>query len=351
MVRNSGIGRLKHLEMFYRKEMKRRILLAALIMSTVTGFGQVTQNVVIEHFTNTRCSICASRNPGLYNNLKNAPEVLHLAIHPSSPYSTCKLNQHNVKENDDRTKYYGLYGSTPKVAVQGEAKSAGVDFTSKDLYASYQGKTTPVQVELQTTKKGGDSLVVRVVVRSAATHALSGMRLYAVAAEDTVFYKSPNGEDEHYDVFRKVLIDEDITLPKTAGDSVVFIASAKNHPDWDASRMYVMAFVQHNSSKKVEQVESTKGDADTGGGTVGIDAFKKSLASEVFPNPVTDQVTVAVKTNEQVKIQLFDCTGKMRLETSFEKETSLNIQELETGVYILRIHTPKGLESHRLVKL
>lgn len=98
------------------------------------------------------------------------------------------------------------------------------------------------------------------------------MQLYAVAVEDTVFYEAPNGEKEHHNVFRKVLVNEALMIPSTVGDSVVFIAKTANKAEWNASRMYVMAFAQ-TADKRVEQVASSEGDADIdkGGGTNGVD--------------------------------------------------------------------------------
>jgi hypothetical protein len=87
-------------------------------VSSIT-LAQVPKKVVVEHFTNTRCSVCASRNPGFYNNYKTQAGVIHLAIHPSSPYAACVLSQHNPVENDARTNYYGVYGGTPVLVIQG----------------------------------------------------------------------------------------------------------------------------------------------------------------------------------------------------------------------------------------
>ena len=112
--------------------------------------AQVTRNVVVEHFTNTRCGICGSRNPGLFGNLKTSPEVLHISYHPSRPYSSCVLNKHNVSGNDDRAKYYGVYGSTPRVVVEGTAKGNGESFTDKALFSAELGKTTPIDIQLTT---------------------------------------------------------------------------------------------------------------------------------------------------------------------------------------------------------
>ncbi len=64
--------------------------------------------VVVEHFTNTRCGICASRNPAFKENVANHPKVLSITIHPSRPYSSCELHKHNPGDNDSRTNYYDI---------------------------------------------------------------------------------------------------------------------------------------------------------------------------------------------------------------------------------------------------
>ena len=75
--------------------------------------------MLVEHFTNTYCSVCASKNHGFYANLWRYPQVWHVAYHPSSPYAACPLSMANVPENDARTNYYGVYGGTPRLVIQG----------------------------------------------------------------------------------------------------------------------------------------------------------------------------------------------------------------------------------------
>nr|MBK9652878.1 hypothetical protein [Bacteroidota bacterium] len=76
--------------------------------------AQSPKTVLVEHFTNTWCSICASKNPAMYQTLSNYPQVLHIAFHPSSPYPGCVFNVQNMAENDARANYYNAYGGTPK---------------------------------------------------------------------------------------------------------------------------------------------------------------------------------------------------------------------------------------------
>jgi hypothetical protein len=69
--------------------MKKLLLIVGLIlMQFVYTQGQVAKKIIVEHFTNTKCSICASRNPGFHTNLSANPTVQSISIHPSSPYST-----------------------------------------------------------------------------------------------------------------------------------------------------------------------------------------------------------------------------------------------------------------------
>ena len=45
-------------------------------------------------------------------------DVVHVSYHPISLYPNCQFNQLNPQENDDRTKYYGVFGSTPRLVIQ-----------------------------------------------------------------------------------------------------------------------------------------------------------------------------------------------------------------------------------------
>lgn len=323
------------------------ILLGLLFVGIESVSAQSPKKVVVEHFTNTRCSICGSRNPGLNKNLESSPEILHLAIHPSSPYSSCLLNKHNVSENDARTKYYGVYGSTPRVVVQGEAKSAGVDFTSKSLFSSYQGQTTPIEIKINTLQKGNDSLVVEVVIKTTEAHSLSNLSLYAVAVEDTVFYKSPNGEPEHHDVFRKVLLSQPITLPGNVGDSITFTVRTANHMDWDASRMYVMAMVQNDQNKAIEQVESSKGDEDTG--TLGI-TIPTTQQIAVYPNPTSNWVTIKSPFDESTTLQVKSLSGQILKELSFTNRVKLDLSSYEKGMYLFSVMTTTSTQTIKVSK-
>ena len=181
--------------------MKNFLITSIVILLSVHVGAQVAQNIVVEHFTNTRCGICANRNPGFYSNLENHPDVFHISFHPSSPYSNCVLNNHNTAENDARTNFYNNYGSTPKFVVQGDKITGATDVSKPALFTPYDGMMSPIELKIKQ-HISVDSIHSDVVVKTVASHSLGTVKLFVAVAEDTVFYNAPNGENEHYDVFR-----------------------------------------------------------------------------------------------------------------------------------------------------
>jgi hypothetical protein len=78
---------------------------------------------------------------------------MHMAVHPSRPYASCVLSQHNPTENDDRAKYYGIFGGTPRVVVQGEAKPVSQNFGAKSLYSDELGDSSAIGISLTTSEE------------------------------------------------------------------------------------------------------------------------------------------------------------------------------------------------------
>ena len=329
------------------KRIKVINLFILVLLGSTSVFGQVPQKVVVEHFTNTRCGICASRNPGFLNNLRNFPDAIHMSVHPSSPYSSCVLNQHNRDGNDSRTRYYGIYGSTPRIAVQGKALSASTNYGSASIFNDPSGQMSPISISLKTMKHGGDSMVVRVVLKTEMAHTLGELNLFVPAVEDTVFYNAPNGEKTHYNVFRKAMIDQKVTLSKTAGDSMVYYARTANHMDWDAKRMYAIAILQ-GSDKAVVQVESNKDEEKK----QVLSVSKKDINSQfnVYPVPARNLVTITGPGSASYNYEILNLRGDIVLQNEAQGSTNVSINSLSNGVYFVRAVTDKGVAVKRIIK-
>jgi hypothetical protein len=318
--------------------------LVALLFFNLSSNAQVPKKVIVEHFTNTVCSICASKNPGFYANLKNQQGVIHLAVHPSSPYTSCILNKHNVSENDARTNYYGVYGATPRLAIQGVVIASNANYNSAAIFTPYLGKTSPASIKIYQRKFGTDSIRTRIVVKTEAAHALSNLKLCVFLAEDTIFYTSPNGETKHFDVFRKSLTGVtgiSIILPATVGDSVVIIKSSAANSAWNFSRIYTLAILQDGTSKAIVQCESVpakKNDIATGidmgsADNTTVDVFFVNHAISIRQNIVA----------EHSNFSLYDLSGKIILNKDLgtDRET-INVSDLSSGIYLYAVKS-KGI--------
>lgn len=310
--------------------------------------AQTTKKIVLEQFTNTRCGICASRNPALFTNLNNNPEVLHLTVHPSSPYRNCVLNNHNGAENDARTRNYGIFGGTPRIVIQGKAVSASTNYGSSTIFTDYKSQTSAVSVKVETLKSDADSLVAKIVITAAADNTLGSLRLYAPALEDTVFYNAPNGEKTHYNVFRKVILDEMTTIPATSGDSMVLYARVAQHADWDKNQMYVMAILQDETTKEVEQAGISTPIQTKKDGTATVKLIKNADYS-ITPNPVRNVLILDLK-GTKGSIQLLDSYGQVVYTVNEESLKSIDLSHLANGIYWLQISTDKGTANEKILK-
>jgi hypothetical protein len=329
-----------------RASMKNIFLSTLALLLLMPSQAQVAKKVVVEHFTNTICSNCASRNPGFFTNLDNHPEVLHLAIHPSSPYSSCLLNQHNVVENDGRTNYYSIYGGTPRLVVQGNVIGAGTNYGSASIFSPHTGTTSPASIRVAQSKFGSDSLRVTVSVKAESEHSLGALRLLVALAEDTIFYNAPNGETEHYNVFRKSLSGfegQQIYLPLVVGDSVQFTASTPMSQDWDPERIFTMVILQEETSKEVVQAEAVSPALNSS--TPIEDEFQ--LSFRVFPNPARETLQIESEAKGPLQGQLFSLLGRQISQFTFQNQFSLDVRDLNSGVYWLRFRDEDGRTTGR----
>ena len=311
----------------------KKISLLICVLSTLHLYAQVPKKIIVEHFTNTKCGVCANKNPGFYTNLNKQPGVLHLAIHPSSPYSACVLSQHNVAENDGRTNYYDVYGSTPRLVIQGVVIASNASYDVPSLFTPYLGKTSPASIRIEQTKFGKDSIRSKIIIKTEATHTLGGLSLFVALAEDTLKYTGSNGEPVHYDVFRKSLTGitgVNITLPATPGDSVTYVKSSASNAAWNFSRIYTLVILQEKTSKAVIQCQSVP--ANSKNITTGINDV---VHSEPVINVFSTSEGILVKQDhfsEHLLISVYDLSGRIILTEELEKDQEL-INLPSAGIY------------------
>lgn len=314
------------------------LLLPFVYMATL---AQSPKTVLIEHFTNTKCSICASRNPGFYSTLSNYPQVIHIAFHPSAPYSSCFFSLQNTAENDARTNYYNAFGSTPKFVLNGKLLPSANPAITNTTIDTALNQTSPVEVSATEQVVSADSVTVRVVVRTTGNISAAQLLLLAGAVQDTVQYSAGNGEQLHHDVFRKALtaVTGNAFSTPALNDSAVFTFGYRIQNSWNAVAMNTICWLQLPDTKQVLNAAKSQ--------RVAIPSGISAVAAEtftVYPNPVKNELHINVPVTQQGAVtEVYNTLGsKIYSGTA----AVINTADWSPGFYFVRV----GSVVKRVVK-
>lgn len=317
------------------------LLIAASTRTTHSNAQPVPKAVLVEHFTNTYCSICAGRNPGFYQNISQFPQVLYISYYPSAPYPACPLNQYNKPEADARTNYYGVYGSTPRLVIQGAAISANANYSSPAIIQPELGKTTSFAASLQLKALNATTGEARFVIRKMDTSSLDSFSLYVAVAEDTLVFNAANGEQNHYNVFRRSVWGQQplrLKAPATVGDSVVAIRSFPLDAAWTLSKMLGIGVVQQANGELIQAARSAKLSAANPSSVAGVNALSEAV---LYPNPSHD--ILHISNADGAVVTLYNMLGQQVLVAKVDKAAPLQIGRLAAGAYLA--HLSDGLSQ------
>ncbi|MBI9038590.1 MAG: T9SS type A sorting domain-containing protein [Bacteroidales bacterium] len=83
-----------------------------------------------------------------------------------------------------------------------------------------------------------------------------------------------------------------------------------------------------------------------------VNVLKDSMTSDeeilVFPNPATESISI-ISQNEIIKVSIFNCSGQSVYEKKInEVNIQINTSDFDSGIYIIRIETINGLETHKV---
>lgn len=316
--------------------MKYSYLLIISLIAFNTAFAQSPKMPVVEHFTNTLCAVCGYKNPPMYEVLNQYPNVLHIAYHPSSPYAGCIFSQHNVEDNNERTNYYGVYGSTPRVLLNGiELPPQNPMVTEEDLNMAIE-ESSNYNISLTQSETGASQMNVKVSIQKTSDDAATNLDLYIGLAENEINYNAPNGENVHHQVFRLKLAQESIASMEV-DELIEYNYTYSFHGDWQSDEMFAYAILQDDSKLVLQSGKSPLVGDLTG---IGDQLIDNDLIN-IGPNPADGTLFISHSSNIKFNaIQVFNLYGQMVLNQSFSDV--LNIETLESGVYILQMQTILG---------
>ncbi len=334
--------------------MKKIFSFIVLLAFAAQLFGQnpAKKFILLEHFTNSKCSICASKNPAFYNiinTVANAKNIHHLSIHPSTPYSDCVFYQANTVENQAIANFYNVVG-TPVLFLNGASASGSTLITQAKLDAA-AALTSPITIIVTETANANGSTDVKVAIKTVDAANTSGNFVLNVAlSEKTVNQTTPNGESVHRDVFRDMLTTTagtSITLP-AVGQSTEHTFNYTAQSGWKPSELFVTAYVRNLATKAILQ-SGTRFDAIVLETSQPIENQSVSL----FPNPATDQIFVSSENIIIESIDVFNAAGQRvfaQTEGIGTAKIAVKTGDLALGIYFTKVKTRTGTSFGKFVK-
>ena len=324
--------------------MKKLVTFSGLLFFSLLLIAQVEKKVIIEHFTNSRCGICASRNPTFYQTLEDYPQILHIAYHPSSPYASCVFSQHNPTENDNRAYYYGVYGGTPRAVIQGSVIPVQNPLIGVEQIEAHLGKTADYKVTVANSQVSGNTYKVTVEIARVSGANWETVLMFAGLAEEEVQYEAPNGENLHHDVFRKRVFYDTVSV-NTPGSTKTMEFEYTMDAAWVQDQMFAYVMLQDYDTKEAKQSASSL-DSPTG-----ITSKKvEQLGTILYPNPANAMVSILPEFKERfASAELYSLTGNRVAQ--YKDLNVIDVSEQSPGMYFM-VLTDKENQKYttRLVK-
>ncbi len=314
--------------------------------------SQPKKYVLLEHFTNSRCSICASKNPAFYNLIRQYPnDVRHLSIHPPVPYSNCLIYLSNTAENSSRSNFYGVNG-TPRVALNGSLVPVSTPLLPPATLEAALNQQSSIGIRVQESGSAPNK-TVSITVTSYATPPAGDYKIYAAVAESTVNYNSPNGESKHYDVFHAMLPGIDgaaITLPAAGGSVTVNYNYVHDNPNgWTSNfdSLYVLAFVQNTATKEVLNTGTRFDPVFTS-----AEEAAAPQAIRLQPNPAQDESSVFLPGETIDRVEVFSLDGRLVWQDSRTQRdlARIAVGDFKPGIYLVKLTGQSGMYIGKLVK-
>jgi len=309
--------------------------------------SQVQKINIVEHFTNTSCSICGANNGSILNSVQSSNNVIYVSYHPSAPYADDVFNVTNKTENDDRTKWYGQYGSTPRTIVNGVFQPYS---TLTGKLSSISSDLSNFQLSLTQRNYKTDSFEVKLVVRKVNQDTHKFVSVFLGVIEDTINQTTKNGEKSHYNVFRKALTTvsgDSIPISAFNGDSLVIWRYYKADLAWVNKRLNTVGILQAGNKEVLNSTLAVKSTVSNSNSS-SISSFDPSSFKSVFPNPTDGLLNLPFSAIEDVTVSTLEGRRILYFTKSKIINQQIQIQGLPSGIYLLEINAEGSKGVYRV---
>jgi len=139
---------------------------------------------------------------------------------------------------------------------------------------------------------------------------------------------------------------------ETNNDTVFYMFGGINSISSTGDTTFTNNFYRYNqTAQQIQQYDTVQ---QTWGGiinSINETEFTKNINLQVYPNPATGEIKLAVPNNETIEsIKIFNQNGQLVKQITNPEKTSVNVSNLNTGVYFIRTDTEKKRYLSKMIK-
>ena len=80
---------------------------------------------------------------------------------------------------------------------------------------------------------------------------------------------------------------------------------------------------------------------------MGVESFTNEYSFHLYPNPTEQYVTIESSKEDEMRVHIYDCNGKViQVSNIFLQKVTMNIELLSAGAYFMVITTKAGIPLH-----
>ncbi|HWN80850.1 MAG TPA: Omp28-related outer membrane protein, partial [Candidatus Udaeobacter sp.] len=216
------------------------------------------RTVLFEENTNWGCPPCFTANPVIHQFLEDysVSQVIAVKWHVWWPNGVDPYYLHNPTPVQNRISYYGI-NAAPDCVVDGTNGPIPGSYGSMQQFVeNLLALTSPIALTATGAVNGGN-YDATITVNVEQVPVAGDYRLFVTLSEHHIHLPSPNGEQEHYDVFRKTTNNTGESINLTSVGQQVFNRSFPIDGSYQTSELQVIAWVQNFATREVLNTATT----------------------------------------------------------------------------------------------
>ncbi|MEL6132769.1 MAG: Omp28-related outer membrane protein [Bacteroidota bacterium] len=266
-----------------------------------------------------------------------------ISYHPPVPYNDDIFYLQNPVQNEARRQFYGV-GGTPVAFIWGNISNQGTTLIPTSTMNASIGQTGSVEVRVRSAFLPQQNLSVQVDLEVIEPFAIAGnadLKLFVAIVENTVDYNAPNGETEHFQLFRQMLTDiNGDMLSLDTWDEGAMAEKSFSYvldPAWDVDELEIIAFAVLEGQGATDYLNSGS-DRD----------FR--VKAELMDIPNSTEKDLAIDISQGVAPYTIIWTGSSNTDIDIaSNDTAYTRTNLQEGTYFLEVRDSLGRTIERKV--